>query len=147
MALRSPLFSLLLILCVLLFNQPNGVSATASTTARPYSARMADSIISRGQAILENQTDSSSLLQVGIFQTAIMELIKSPSGRYMEQNWKIYVSASADSVVDVVDNATKDARLPLDRLSVGRGLLYLYVLDATTPSARLGFLIKSKPGP
>lgn len=86
---------------------------------------MADSIISRGQAILENQTDSSSLLQVGIFQTALMELIESPSGRYMEQNWKLYVSKSADSVVDVVDNATKDVGLPLDRLSVGRGLLYL----------------------
>ncbi|KAJ5860941.1 uncharacterized protein N7529_008251 [Penicillium soppii] len=87
---------------------------------------MADSIISRGQAILENQTDVSSVLQVGIFQTALMELIKSPSGRYIEQNWNIYVSGSVDSVVDVVDNATKDARLPLDRLSVGRGLLYLY---------------------
>ncbi|KAJ6019475.1 hypothetical protein N7522_000309 [Penicillium canescens] len=93
---------------------------------------MADSIISRGQAILENQTDRSSLLQVGIFQTAVMELIQSPSGRYMEQNWKIYVSASADTVVDVVDNATIDARLPLDRLSVGRGLLYLYDETATS---------------
>lgn len=129
MALRSPLVSFFPILFVLLFNQPNnGVSASASATARPYSARMADSIISRGQAILENQTDVSSVLQVGIFQTALMELIKSPSGRYIEQNWNIYVSGSVDSVVDVVDNATKDARLPLDRLSVGRGLLYLYVL-------------------
>jgi poly(3-hydroxyalkanoate) synthetase len=109
---------------------------------------MADSIIARGQAILENQADSSSILQVGIFQTVLMELIESPSGRYVEQNWKTYVSASTDSVVDVVDNTTQDTRLPLDRLSVGGGLLYLYVLDATQPSAaRMSFLIKSKPGP
>lgn len=107
---------------------------------------MADSIIARGQALLENQNDASSILQVGIFQTALMELIESPSGRYMGQNWKTYVTASADSVVDVVDNATKDATLPLDRLSVGRGLLYLYVPEETTPSARMVFLIKPKSG-
>ncbi|KAJ5759177.1 hypothetical protein N7520_006333 [Penicillium odoratum] len=87
---------------------------------------MADSIISRGQAILENETDSSLLLQVGVFQTALLDLIESPSGRYMEQNWKLYLSESGDSVIDVVDNATNDVKLPLDRLSVGKGLFYLY---------------------
>ncbi|KAL2820129.1 Six-hairpin glycosidase-like protein [Aspergillus granulosus] len=87
---------------------------------------MADSIIMRGQAILENQSDSSSLLQVGAFQTALLDLIQSPSGRYMEQNWESYLNRSAGSVVDVVRNATKDTKFPLDRLSVGKGLFYQY---------------------
>jgi hypothetical protein len=88
---------------------------------------MADSIILRGQAILENQADSSSLLQVGAFQTALLDLMESPSGRYMEQDWENYLSRSTDSVVGVVNNATKDTGYPLDRLSVGKGLFYQYV--------------------
>ncbi|KAJ0425405.1 Six-hairpin glycosidase-like protein [Aspergillus carlsbadensis] len=87
---------------------------------------MADSIIRRGQAILENQANSSSLLQVGAFQTALLDLLKSPSGRYMEQDWESYLTRSTDSVVGVVDNATKDTSFPLDRLSVGKGLFYQY---------------------
>ncbi|KAL2849067.1 Six-hairpin glycosidase-like protein [Aspergillus pseudodeflectus] len=87
---------------------------------------MADSIILRGQAVLENQADSSSLLQVGAFQTALLDLVESPSGRYMEQDWESYLSRSTDSVVGVVNNATKDTGYPLDRLSVGKGLFYRY---------------------
>ncbi|KAL3486631.1 Six-hairpin glycosidase-like protein [Aspergillus germanicus] len=122
MGFRSPLLSSLFTLCITLLAQPsNGAS-----TARPYSARMADSIILRGQAILENQADSSSLLQVGAFQTALLDLVESPSGRYMVQDWESYLSRSTDSVVVVVNNATKDTGYPLDRLSVGKGLFYQY---------------------
>lgn len=123
MDLRSPLLSFL-VLCVIPFVQlSNGVA-----TGRPYSARMADSIILRGQAIIEQEGDSSLLLQVGAFQTALLDLVESPSGHYLEEDWEAYISRSADSVVDVVNNATKDTELPLDRLSVGKGLLYQYVL-------------------
>ncbi|KAL3451808.1 Six-hairpin glycosidase-like protein [Aspergillus insuetus] len=87
---------------------------------------MADSIILRGQAVLENQADSSSLLQVGAFQTALLDLVESPSGRYMKQDWESYLTRSTDSVVGVVNNATKDTGYPLDRLSVGKGLFYQY---------------------
>ncbi|KAL2848387.1 Six-hairpin glycosidase-like protein [Aspergillus pseudoustus] len=87
---------------------------------------MADSVIQRGQAVLENQEDSSSLLQVGAFQTALLDLLDTPSARYLEQDWESYLTRSGDSVVGVVGNATQDTRFPLDRLSVGKGLVYLY---------------------
>ncbi|KAL4934630.1 Six-hairpin glycosidase-like protein [Aspergillus undulatus] len=87
---------------------------------------MADSIIMRGQAMAKDQSDSSSLLQVGAFQTALLDLIESPSGRYMGQDWETYIVRSTDSVVGVVGNATEDTQYPLDRLSVGNGLFYLY---------------------
>ncbi|KAI9371736.1 Six-hairpin glycosidase-like protein [Aspergillus egyptiacus] len=87
---------------------------------------MADSVILRGQAIHDKQGDSSSLLQVGAFQTALMDLIQSPSGRYMEQNWEDYLRRSTDSVVGEVEDANNNTQLPLDRLSVGSGLLYQY---------------------
>ncbi|KAL4866508.1 hypothetical protein BDV12DRAFT_172722 [Aspergillus spectabilis] len=127
MALRSPLqllpfFPVLCVLFIYQFSHSNG----ASTTTRPYSALMADSVILRGQAIHDQQSDSSGLLQVGVFQTALLDLIKSSSGRYLEQNGESYLSRSADSVVGVVDNATQDTEFPLDRLSVGRGLLDQY---------------------
>ncbi|KAL4922068.1 Six-hairpin glycosidase-like protein [Aspergillus aurantiobrunneus] len=115
------------LLCLLLFNQPsNAASAAANSPGRPYSARMADSIILRGQAIAEQDADPSSLLQAGTFQTALMDLIESPSANYVEHDWASCISRSVDSVVSVVDNAAEDTQFPLDRLSVGRGLLYQY---------------------
>lgn len=123
MYLRSPLLSFLVLCVIALVQRSNGTGI-----GRPYSARMADSIILRGQAIIEQEGDSSLLLQVGAFQTALLDLVESSSGHYMEEDWEAYISRSADSVVDVVNNATKDTELPLDRLSVGKGLLYQYVL-------------------
>ena len=123
MDLRSPLLSFLVLCVIALVQRSNGTGI-----GRPYSARMADSIILRGQAIIEQEGDSSLLLQVGAFQTALLDLVESSSGHYIEEDWEAYISRSADSVVDVVNNATKDTELPLDRLSVGKGLLYQYVL-------------------
>ncbi|RDW93653.1 uncharacterized protein DSM5745_00975 [Aspergillus mulundensis] len=97
-----------------------------AATARPYSARMADSVMLRGQAIHDDSSDSSGLLQVGTFQTALLDLVESPSAQYLEQDWESFLSRSADSVVGLVDNATQDTQFPLDRLSVGKGLLYQY---------------------
>jgi hypothetical protein len=85
---------------------------------------MADSVILRGQAIHDQDSDSSGLLQVGTFQNALLNLIESPSGRFMQQNWQEYLGRSVDSVVNVVGNAKEDTKFPLDRLSVGRGLVY-----------------------
>ncbi|KAL3460102.1 Six-hairpin glycosidase-like protein [Aspergillus heterothallicus] len=88
---------------------------------------MADSVIARGQAVLEDQSDSSSLLQVGTFQTALLDLIQAPAAaRYLKQDWEAYLTRSADSVVGVVGDAARDIGFPLDRLSVGRGLVYRY---------------------
>ncbi|KAL4736240.1 Six-hairpin glycosidase-like protein [Aspergillus similis] len=87
---------------------------------------MADSVILRGQAIHDQDSDSSGLLQVGTFQNALLDLVESPSGRFMQQDWQEYLGRSVDSVVSVVVNAREDTQFPLDRLSVGRGLLYRY---------------------
>ncbi|KAL4993518.1 Six-hairpin glycosidase-like protein [Aspergillus recurvatus] len=127
MALRSPLqlLPILPIVCSTLLFQIRP-SNGASGLQRPYSALMADSVILRGQAVHDQNSDSSGLLQVGTFQTALLDLLESPSGRFMEQEWEEYLSRSVDSVVGVVGNATEDTQFPLDRLSVGRGLLYRY---------------------
>ncbi|KAL4810495.1 Six-hairpin glycosidase-like protein [Aspergillus unguis] len=87
---------------------------------------MADSVIARGQAVYDPQAGSSGLLQVGAFQTALLDLIHAPSGTYLEQDWEQYLSNSADSVIGVLKNATADTDFPLDRLSVGRGLKYKF---------------------
>ncbi|KAL4975144.1 Six-hairpin glycosidase-like protein [Aspergillus desertorum] len=127
MALRSPfqLFSILPILCstALFGTRP---SNGASANSRLYSARMADSVIMRGQAIHDRNSDSSSLLQVGMFQNALLDLVESPFGRFMEQDWEEYLGRSVDSVVGVVGDPSNDTQFPLDRLSVGRGLLCRY---------------------
>ncbi|KAL5337460.1 Six-hairpin glycosidase-like protein [Aspergillus crustosus] len=87
---------------------------------------MADSVIQRGQAVHGPESDSSGLLQVGVFQSALLDLIESPSGRYLEEDWESYLSRSTNSIAGVVDNATQNIGLPLDRLSVGKGLVYQY---------------------
>jgi hypothetical protein len=102
------------------------LSNAAAATPRPYSALMADSVILRGQAIHDQNSDSSGLLQVGTFQNALLDLVESPSGRFMQQDWQGYFGRSVDSVVNVVGNAMKDTQFPLDRFSVGRGLMYRY---------------------
>ncbi|KAL4911162.1 hypothetical protein BDW74DRAFT_172626 [Aspergillus multicolor] len=124
MGLQHPLQ---LLTCVTLLSTQVQLGDGATTPeTRPYSARMADSVILRGQAIHDDSSDSSGLLQVGTFQTALLDLVESPSSQYLEQDWESFLARSADSVVGLVDNATKDTQSPLDRLSVGKGLLYQY---------------------
>ncbi|KAL4939322.1 hypothetical protein BDV06DRAFT_214394 [Aspergillus oleicola] len=86
---------------------------------------MVDSVITRGQAIYDPEAGSSGLLQVGVFQTALLDVISYPSGSYLQQDWNLYISQSVDSVVGVLRNASAGTEeFPLDRLSVGRGLKY-----------------------
>ncbi|KAL4942568.1 Six-hairpin glycosidase-like protein [Aspergillus oleicola] len=84
---------------------------------------MADSVIIRGQ-VIHNEGDSSGLLQVGTFQTALLDLIQSPSGH-------------TDSIVDAVNNSTQNTKLPLDRLSVGKGLAYQYQISGKSTYKRI----------
>ncbi|KAL6234004.1 hypothetical protein BDW75DRAFT_241478 [Aspergillus navahoensis] len=95
---------------------------------------MADSVILRGQAIHNQNSGSSGLLQVGTFQNALLDLVESPFGRFMEEDWEEHLERGVDSILGVVGDATKDTQFPLDRLSVGRGLLYR--TDTDKPGTR-----------
>ncbi|KAL4955507.1 Six-hairpin glycosidase-like protein [Aspergillus filifer] len=88
---------------------------------------MADSVIARDQAIYDPEAGASGLLQVGVFQAALLNLLESPSGSYLREDWQSYLSASVESVIPILANATADTEdFPLDRLSVGRGVSYQY---------------------
>lgn len=92
---------------------------------------MADSVISRGQAVVEqgSSPSASTYLQVGFFQSAIIRLIDyyhTPGSVCAESNWEKYMQTSTDSIKPYLLNATKDTSYPLDRLSTGKGLLHQF---------------------
>jgi hypothetical protein len=89
---------------------------------------MADSIISRGQGIASTTADSSIFLQVGTFQNALLGLLESPFSRCGKQDYASFLMQGTESIVTRVSNATADTSLPLDRLSLGKGLLTQYVI-------------------
>ncbi|KAJ5259464.1 hypothetical protein N7478_012445 [Penicillium angulare] len=98
---------------------------------RPYSAWMADSVISRDQAIVPDGSSPSpsTYLQVGFFQSSVLRLIgyySTPESVCAESNWEDYLNASTNSIAPFLLNATQDTSYPLDRLSTGRGLLHQY---------------------
>lgn len=95
---------------------------------------MADSVVMRGDAIapLSHEPKSSLYLKVGVFQTAVLRLLeyyRTPENVCAEHDWKGYLQESAKSVIPWLGNETRDGGYPLDRFSVGRGLLYEYVLS------------------
>lgn len=101
----------------------------ASACNRPYSAWMADSVISRAQAIVQEGTapSASTYLQVGFFQSSILRLIDyyhTPESVCAESDWGKYLQSSTNSITPYLLNATQDSSYPLDRLSTGKGLLY-----------------------
>ncbi|KAK2799159.1 hypothetical protein FQN51_007128 [Onygenales sp. PD_10] len=119
-------------LCLLgLLTGSTGASTPAAHTKRPYSVWMADSVIERGQAIIAPGTEpeSSSYLQIGFFQTAVLRLIEyyhTPESVSAHNDWEEYLRASTDSAIPYLLDAAKDTKLPLDRMSTGKGLLHQY---------------------
>lgn len=106
-------------------------ASNASACSRPYSAWMADSVISRGQAVVQqgSSPSASTYLQVGFFQSAIIRLIDyyhTPGSVCAESDWEMYLQTSTDSIKPYLLNATKDTGYPLDRLSTGKGLLHQF---------------------
>ena len=90
---------------------------------------MADSVISRGQAVLPAGTtpEASTFLQIGVFQNAILRLKEyygSAESACAQADWDAYLEESTQSVVPWLLNATKDTLYPLDRFSDGNGLFY-----------------------
>lgn len=103
-------------------------NAAASSCTRPYSAWMADSVISRGQAVVPegSSPSASTYLQIGFFQSAIIRLLDyyhSPESVCAENDWEKYLQSSTDSITPFLLNATRDTTYPLDRLSTGKGLM------------------------
>lgn len=103
----------------------------ASACKRPYSAWMADSVISRGQALVEggSSPSASTYLQVGFFQSSIIRLMdyyRTPESVCAESDWEEYLQTSTNSITPYLLNATQDSGYPLDRLSTGQGLLHQY---------------------
>lgn len=100
----------------------------------PYSTRMADSVISRGEAIapLAHEPKSSIYLRVGFFQTALLRALGhygSSEDACAGSDWRGYLQESAESVIPWLENKSQDMELPLDRFSTGWGLLNEYALN------------------
>lgn len=109
----------------------------SSCSTRPYSTWMADSIISRGQGVAPpGESTSSIYLQIGVVQTALLQLLdSSPATLHCaQQDYQSYVRQGTKSIVGQLLNASEDTQYPLDRLSLGRGLLDEY-LDKSTSSS------------
>ncbi|KAF2034034.1 Six-hairpin glycosidase [Setomelanomma holmii] len=133
------------------------IALALTTTANPhdvhhpnkttYSHLITESIMSRHQGILASISDRSNLLQAGFTQKAFRQLIKQYPDHPSTPSIKTYIDASIDSVVPVLYNATLDTTFPLDRLSSGNGLIYVYhesknetylhVIDALTQSVQV----------
>ncbi|CRG91272.1 hypothetical protein PISL3812_08320 [Talaromyces islandicus] len=110
-----------------------------SCSTRPYSTWMADSIISRGQGIATIESTSSIYLQVGVVQAALLQLLESPlssSHRCAQHDYRSYVRQGTKSIVGKLLNASEDTHFPLDRLSLGRGLLDEYLDNSTSSNDR-----------
>jgi hypothetical protein len=100
---------------------------------------MADSIISRSQGIAPAESTSSIYLQIGVVQAALLQLLESPlssSRRCAQHDYRSYVRHGTKSIVGQLLNASEDTQYPLDRLSLGRGLLDEYLDNNTSSSDR-----------
>lgn len=113
-------------------------SITASTNNN-YSTWMADSIISRGQGIAPGTPTASTYLQIGILQDALLQLINSPVASHdAKQKYRAYVQQGTESILDKLLNASQDTLYPLDRFSLGRGLLAEYLDDQDKQNVKEG---------
>ncbi|KAH9822801.1 Six-hairpin glycosidase [Teratosphaeria destructans] len=107
-------------------------SATLTAATSPYATynnndslafHMVASSIARGQG-LYGSSASTSWIELGIFQQALRNCIIATNDVSQRQSWGEYLTRSLESVVTPLLNATADAGLPLDRLSIGSSFLY-----------------------
>ena len=91
----------------------------------PLSTQMLKSIISRGQGLAPSN-GKTSLIELGIFQSALRQSLAHvvpPADCTLRNELEKYMERSVESTLGLVSNATADIELPLDRLSVGTGIL------------------------
>ena len=86
---------------------------------------MLESTIARGQGIY-NTAASTSLIELGIFQQALRQSIAAARNSTQKSEWEAYLYKSTTSAIAPLSNATADAGLPLDRLSIGSALIHEY---------------------
>lgn len=111
--------------CILLL-----IQNVASTCSRPYSTRMADSVIARNDAITDHPS-FSDYLKVGFFQTAVLRALEYHKATEnacadTSTNWEQYLESSSEGLLPFLTNATRDTGYPLDRFATGDGLTHLY---------------------
>lgn len=87
--------------------------------------KMLESNIARGDGI-ENSGASTGFIELGIFQQALRESIANTNSASQKKTWGDYLQKSTLSAVPSLSNATADAGLPLDRLSIGTSVIYQY---------------------
>ncbi|EEA24146.1 hypothetical protein TMatcc_007223 [Talaromyces marneffei ATCC 18224] len=115
------------------------ITVTAATTTNNYSTWMADSIISRGQGIAPETPTASTYLQIGIVQHALLQLLDSPVASFSaKEKYRAYVQRGTESILGKFLNASQDALYPLDRFSLGRGLLEVYIDDVDRQTVKEG---------
>ncbi|RAO68568.1 uncharacterized protein BHQ10_004580 [Talaromyces amestolkiae] len=114
-------------------------TSIAASTTNNYSTWMADSIISRGQGIAPETPTASTYLQIGIVQNALLQLIHSPMVSHdAKEKYRAYVQQGTESILDRLLNASQDTLYPLDRFSLGRGLLAEYLDDQDKQNVKEG---------
>lgn len=112
-----------------------GVAATHATAQRlqcPWNPpadglafKMVESNIARGNGI-ENSGASTGFIELGIFQQALRESIAYTNSTAQKTKWSEYLQNSTLSAIPSLSNATADAGLPLDRLSIGTSMIKQY---------------------
>lgn len=108
------------------------VATTAQTFQCPWNPpadglafKMLKSNIARGNGIA-NSGASTGFIELGIFQQALRESIAYTNNTSQKQEWDDFLHNSTLSAVESLSNATADAGLPLDRLSIGTALIQQY---------------------
>lgn len=96
----------------------------------PYSIRMARSIISRGQGIVDNESDTSIWLQAGFTQKAFRAILDEYQGSKAPEVDTLpianYLFQSSVSAAVPLSNATANLKRSLDRHSDGNSFITFY---------------------
>lgn len=103
-------------------------SVRADMRSDPYSTRMAESIISRGQGIVNNESDTSIWLQAGFTQKAFQAILDQYGDDSEMDTSSIseYLVESSKSAAAPLSNVTANLKRSLDRHSNGNSFIGLY---------------------
>ncbi|ESK88399.1 cell wall glycosyl hydrolase [Moniliophthora roreri MCA 2997] len=98
-------------------------TSTSNYISGNYSLQMAYSTYTRQQGIITGTGGPSELLQSGILQKAFTKLVHQYPGDRYTSTYNEYLTDMINSAVFPVSDAQKDIGYPLDRFSLGNGLL------------------------
>lgn len=123
----------------------NGTDTGSGTSqSKPYSIRMAESVMARGQGLASPDGDSGEWLRIGFFQTALLEILSSNGlDDMVEQRERVldYLECGTRKAASLVLDAKRNVTFSLDRLSLGRGLSFQYEGSRIIKNHRLQQLI------